>query len=67
MNGLFSGVFGALLALFIIVLVVIWILLPFAIVAIQKRVTEQLEVDKQILNELKKLNRGVSSISNTDN
>ena len=62
MNGFFSTGLGAVVLIFLLVLAVIWVLLPFAIIAIQKRVTEQRDISSQLLQELKKLNRGVSML-----
>jgi hypothetical protein len=65
MNGfssLFTGAFGLLLAGFLLLLFVLWVLMPFAVSSIQKRTIEMLAVSRDILSELKLLNRGLASI-----
>ena len=45
---------------------VLWLLLPFAIVSIQKKCKELVTIEAAILAELKKLNGGVADIVQHD-
>ena len=54
--------FRALAAIFLLVLLLLWILLPFAINTMRGSLKETVALNKAILAELKKLNAGVKKI-----
>lgn len=53
---------GIAIVLLLLVLIILWILLPYVVYLIQKRTDELVALNKSILSELKKLNQGVDSI-----
>ena len=53
---------SALVGFFLLVLLVLWILLPFAITSMQRSMKQTVALNKSILAELKKLNAGVEKI-----
>ena len=61
-NHFFQTGFGIAVLIFIFVLIVLWIILPFLIASIQRNTKETLAINKLILTELKKLNHGVEQI-----
>ncbi len=58
----FQSDIGLAVAFFILVLIILWVLLSFAIFSIRKSARESSSINKQILDELKKLNHGVEMI-----
>ena len=62
-DGMLDSWIGIAFALFVLVLTIIWILLPFAVSSIQRSTRESLAVNKLILRELKKLNAEVGQVT----
>jgi hypothetical protein len=55
--------FGIALAIFSLVLLVLWILLPFIVFSIHKHSKELVELNQLVLSELVKLNTDVNTIT----
>ena len=62
-EGMMNSWIGFAFALFVLVLIIIWILLPFAVSSIQRSTRESLAVNRLILSELKKLNAEVGQVT----
>lgn len=60
--GIMGSWIGVIVVLFLLVLAILWFLLPFIIYSIQKRSMELVALNKSILSELKRLNKGVEGI-----
>jgi hypothetical protein len=52
-GALFGGVFGLIVAIFLVVLAILWFCLPFAIFGTKPRLDEQTKLLREILAELK--------------
>ena len=52
---------GLVVGILILLLSILWLLMPFAIIMIQNRITELVSVNRMILNELKSLNLDIRS------
>lgn len=52
-GALFGGVFGLIVAIFLVVLAILWFCLPFAIFGTKRRLDEQTKVLREMLAELK--------------
>jgi len=59
----FGSTFGLIFMAFVLVLLILWTLLPFAIFGIKGKLDEMISLNRDIHDELKKLNTDVSSIS----
>jgi hypothetical protein len=56
MDGIFNSGFGVVFAIALLILFILWVLLPFAVMSIQKRSIEMVALNRDILSELRKLN-----------
>ena len=63
MTFLLNSWLGTALVIFFLVLLVLWILLPFVVFSIQKHSNELVELNQLILSELVKLNSDVNTIT----
>ena len=66
MGTLFSGPFGIVLGIFLLIISIMWFLLPFAIVQIHRKTIELVDINRQILHELRQLNSDVTNIIEDD-
>ena len=62
-QSLFGGTFGIVIIVFVIILVVLWTLLPFAIFGIKGRLDALIGLNRDIFAELKKLNDELSAVT----
>lgn len=56
-SNFFSTGFGVVVVIFLAILSLLWLILPLAIISIQKRVIELLEVNRKILGQLELFNK----------
>jgi hypothetical protein len=62
-QSIFSGTVGIIILVFVVVLVILWTLLPFAVFGIKGKLDQLIDSNREIRDQLARLNSGVSSLS----
>ena len=54
--GLVGGTVGIVLAAFVVILAILWVMLPFAVFGIRKRLDASIALEEQLLHEIRMAN-----------